>query len=207
MSKTILLAIFIFALSVSTFGQLKDGSDGTSIYQDEKFPFSVISPKDWAQTQPSHPLKITSEMGVGLSDFSVVVTSSKEISNLSPSDFANGLVKRPEIVTAMLKMGLPDAKLIASGKTYLSNKEAFFIKSSGTFRNFDESFDLILYQIVLVFEGNSYSLTFRALKDEFDEYFPTFKLIASSFVVRPKITEQPVKKVPMKRNRTVKRKN
>ncbi len=210
MSKTILLAIFIFALSVSTFGQLKDGSDGTSIYQDEKFPFSVISPKDWAQTQPSHPqtrFKITSEMGIGLSDFSVVVTSPKEISNLSPSDFANGLVKRPEIVTAMIKMGLPDAKLIASGKTYLSNKEAFFIKSSGTFRNFDESFDLILYQIVLVFEGNSYSLTFRALKDEFDEYFPTFKLIASSFVVRPKITEQPVKKVPVKQNRTVKRKN
>lgn len=210
MRKIILLTLFVFALSVSAFGQLKDGSDNLSVYRDEKFPFSVFYPKDWAQTEPSHSqtrFKATSELGIGLSDFSVVVTSPKEISNLSPSDFANGLVKRPEIVTAMLKMGLPDAKLIASGKTYLSNKEAFFIKSSGTFRNLDESFDLIIYQIVLVFEGNSYSLTFRALKEDFDEYFPVFKVIASTFVVRPKITEQPVKKVPMKQSRTVRRKN
>jgi hypothetical protein len=208
MRKIILLTLFIFALSVSTFGQLKDGSDNLSVYRDEKFPFSVFYPKDWAQTEPSHPqtrFKVTSEMGIGLSDFSVVITSPKEISNLSSSDFANGLVKRPEIVTAMLKMGLPDAKLIASGKTYLSNKEAFFIKSSGTFRNFDESFDLILYQIILVYEGNSYSLTFRALKEEFDEYFPTFKVIASTFVVRPKKIELPVKKVTP--SKTVKRKN
>ena len=134
MRKTILLALFIFALCVSTFGQLKDGSDGSSAYRDEKFPFSLIYPKDWAQTQPSHAqtrFKITSELGLGLSDFSVVVTSPKEISNLSSSDFANGLVKKPEIVTALLKAGLPDAKLISSGKTYLSNKEAFYIKSSG----------------------------------------------------------------------------
>ncbi len=208
MRKTILLTLFIFALSVGTFGQLKDGSDGSSAYQDEKFPFSLIYPKDWAQTRRSHPqtrFKITSELGLGSSDFSVVVTSAKEISNLSSSDFANGLVKRPDIVTAMIKMGLPDAKLIASGKTHLSNKEAFFIRSSGTFRNFDESFDLILYQIILVFEGNSYTLTFRASKNEFNEYFPTFKEIASSFVVRPKIAEQPVKKVLV--NKTVKRKN
>ena len=210
MRKIILLTLFVFALSVSAFGQLKDGSDNLSVYRDEKFPFSVFYPKDWAQTEPSHSqtrFKATSELGIGLSDFSVVVTSPKEISNLSPSDFANGLVKRPEIVTTMLKMGLPDAKLIASGKTYLSNKEAFFIKSSGTFRNLDQSFDLIIYQIVLVFEGNSYSLTFRALKEDFDEYFPVFKVIASTFVVRPKITEQPVKKVPVKQSRTVRRKN
>jgi hypothetical protein len=210
MRKIILLTLFIFALSGIVFGQRKDGSDGLSVYRDEKFPFSVFYPKDWAQTEPSHPqtrFKATSELGLGLADFSVVVTSPKEISNLSPSDFANGLVKRPEIVNAMIKMGLPDAKLIASGKTYLSNKEAFFIKSSGTFRNFDESFDLILYQILLVFEGNSYALTFRALKDEFDDYFPIFKVIASSFVVRPKVTEQTIKKVPVKQNRPVKRKN
>ena len=199
MRKIILLTLFVFALSVSAFGQLKDGSDNFSVYRDEKFPFSVFYPKDWAQTEPSHPqtrFKITSEMGIGLSDFSVVVTSPKEISNLSSSDFANGLVKKPEIVTALLKAGLPDAKLISSGKTYLSNKEAFYIKSSGTFRNFDESFDLILYQIVLVYEGNSYSLTCRALKEDFDEYFPIFKLIASTFVVRLTKIEPPAKKVP-----------
>lgn len=202
MRKIILLTLFVFALSVSTFGQLKDGSDNLSVYRDEKFPFSVFYPKDWAQTEPSHPqtrFKITSEMGIGLSDFSVIVTSPKENSDLSSSDFANGLAKRPEIVVALIKMSLPDAKLIASGKTYLSNKEAFFIKSSGTFRNFDESFDLIIYQILLAYEGNSYTLTFRALKEEFDEYFPAFKRMASTFVVRPIKIEPTVKKNTAKR--------
>ena len=98
MKKVIFATLFLFAFSINSIGQVKSGSDGTSVYRDDMFPFSIVYPDDWSQKEPSSRntrFKIVSLMGFGGADFSVIVTNPVEIKNLSSSDFANGLLNTP----------------------------------------------------------------------------------------------------------------
>lgn len=196
--KRIIPLLFLLVFYGISFAQVDKDSDYL-VYRDDKYPFSLFYPNDWKQVEPSHPqtrFKILSGYGLGLklTDFSVIVIYSKEAESMSSSAFVKNLNINPKLVEAIVKTGAPDAKIISSGETYLNNKEAFFLKYEATYKNLDKSYDLIIYQLLMLYEGNSYTLTFRALKDEFDEDFPTFQYIASTFVIRPTKIVIPQKK-------------
>lgn len=112
---------------------------------------------------------------------------------MTSAEFAKGLSTRPDIVKAMVETGLPGGKILASGQTYLSTREAFFVKYTGTLRTLDDSNDITIYQIITVFEDKSITLTCRALKPAFEAYFDTCKEIASGFVLLPTKIVLPVK--------------
>jgi len=116
---------------------------------------------------------------------------------MTSAEFANGIAERPDIIKAMINTGLPGAKLLSSGKTYLSNREAFFVKYTGTLKTLDDKTDITVYQIITVFEGKSITLTCRGLESVFETlYLETCKEIASDFVLTPtKIVLPPKKKV------------
>lgn len=184
-----LFILFVLMLTFSTvgFAQKQIESD-YSVERNEEFRFSVFYPKDWTQLQPSHAqtrFKVTKEDGLYLTDFSVVVTYAEAAKSMSAKSFADGIIARPEIMEAMVKKGNPTAKIMSSGKTYISNRDAFYIKSDATYRVLDNSYEMTVYQIMTIDEGNSYTLTFRSPTDEFDDNFPIFKSMASSFVIRP----------------------
>lgn len=207
--KLFLSIVLMLFLSAIGFAQQKIESD-YAVYRDDKFPFSLFYPKDWTQLEPTHAqtrFKVTKEDGLYLTDFSIVVTYAESAKDMTSAALVDGLIARPEMIKALVKQGNPTAKLISSGKTYLSNREAFFIKSEATYRMLDEQYEMTVYQIMTMNDGNSYTLTFRALTTEFDENFPIFKFIASSFVIRPTKIIVPKENIQKKTTTPLKRKN
>lgn len=205
--KLFISAVLIFILSLIGLAQQKIDSD-YAVYRDDKFPFSLFYPKDWTQLEPTHAqtrFKVTKEDGMYLTDFNINVIYVEASKNLPPKSYVEGFIARPALIEAMVKQANPTAKVISSGKTYLSNREAFFSKSEATYRTFDDEYEMTVYQMMTIYEGNIYTLTFRALTKEFEENFPIFKFIASSFVIRPtKITVpkeniQNKTKIPLRR--------
>lgn len=197
-----LLLLLICLSNISAFGQVA-GEITQKIYRDDKYSFSLHYPSDWKPVEASSTntrIKIASDNGLGVADFSVIVLTPPELKNMTPAEFADGVAKRPDLIKAVIETGLPGSKLLSSGKTYLSSREAFFIKSTGTLRTLDDETDLTIYQIITVFEGKSITLTCRSLKELFDIlYFDTCKEIASSFVLLPtKIVIPQKKKVSRK---------
>jgi len=163
-----------------------------SVYRDEKYPFTLFYPKDWTQLQPTHAatrFKITKEDGLYFTDFNINAVYVESTKNMTPEKYVQGFIDEPQLIDAMVKQGNPTAKIVARGRTYVNNRDAYFSKSDAIYRTLDDSVRLTVYQIMTIFEGNIYTLTFRSPTDEFDENFPIFKFIASSFVIRPtKIT-------------------
>lgn len=196
--KTLLL---IFILCFTAFGQITE-----KIYRDEKYSFSVRYPSDWVIVPAvgvHSRFKIASDEGLGLATFSIVIISPPELKNMTSAEFANGLAKSPHIINATIETGLPGAKLISKGKTFLSNREAFFVKYAGTYRSLDNSQDITVYQIITVFQGKSITLSCGGQTALFERlYQETCKEIASSFVLMPtKII------LPPKNKSTIKRRN
>lgn len=191
--KVLVSTLLILTLSVVGFAQ-QPVSD-YAVYRDTVYPFSLFYPKDWTQLQPTHAatrFKIAKEDGFYFTDFNINARYVDGSKNLSPENYVKGLIDSPELISSMVTQGNPTGKVISSGKIFINNRDAFYVKSRMTHRSFDEEQDLTVYQILTIFEGNYYTLTFRALTDEFDENFPIFKFIASSFVVRS--TKLPVPK-------------
>ncbi|MBS1770434.1 MAG: hypothetical protein JSS77_12285 [Acidobacteria bacterium] len=185
--KTI-VAILLSLMAVgSVFAQQPAPSD-YSVYRDEKYPFSLFYPKDWTQLQPTHAatrFKIAKEDGLYFTDFNINAIYVDSTKNVTPEEYVRNLIDDPQLIDAMVRQANPTAKVVARGRTYLNNRDAYFTKSEGSYRTIDNSVRLTVYQITTILEGNIYTLTFRAPTAEFDENFPVFKFIASSFVIRP----------------------
>jgi len=179
--------VSLLVLTYSTTAQQLNYQEDTA-YRDDKFPFSMFYPKDWIKVTPSHTqtrLKVVSTEGQGYTDFNINVIYVKALETTSPANHVKFLVSRPDLINSMIKTGNPNARVLSRGATYLNNRDSFFIKSEGTFRNLDEAVDMVLYQLISLYEGNVYTLTFRAAKEDFDKDFPTFKAMAASFTIRP----------------------
>jgi hypothetical protein len=193
-----LLLLYICLLSFPTLGQV-DAERSQKVYRDDKYSFALHYPSDWKPVEASGVnvrFKIASDNGLGVADFSVIVLTPPELKNMTPAEFADGIAKNPELIKAMIQTGLPGSKLLSSGKTYLSSREAFFVKYTGIMRTIDDETDLTIYQIITVFEGKSITLTCRSLNEVFDIlYFDTCKEIASGFVLMPTRIVIPPRKV------------
>lgn len=205
--KTI-VAVLLFLVSLgSVFAQQPVPSD-YAVYRDEKYPFILFYPKDWTQLQPTHAatrFKIAKEDGLYFTDFNINAIYVESTKNMTPEGYVKGFINNPQLIDAMVKQANPTAKVVARGRTYVNNREAYFSKSEGTYRTFDDTQRITVYQIMTIFEGNIYTLTFRSPTDEFDDNFPIFKFIASSFVARP--TKITVPKTPQKVTKTKTRGN
>lgn len=186
-SRLILLLFSLVFLTYPTTAQRLNYQEDTA-YRDDKFPFSMFYPKDWIKVAPSHTqtrLKVVSTAGKGYTDFNINVLFVKALEKTSSADYVKSLGSRPDLINSMVKTGNPNARVLSSGATYLNNREAYFIKSEGNFRNLDEDVDMVLYQLMSLYEGNVYTLTFRAAKEDFETEFPTFRAMAASFAIRP----------------------
>lgn len=185
--KTI-VAIFLLLVAFGSVITQQPAPSDYSVYRDDKYPFSLFYPKDWTQLQPTHAatrFKIAKEDGIYYTDFNINALYVESLKNMTPESYVKGYIDSPQLIDAMVKQANPTAKVMSRGRIYVNNREAYFSKSEGTYRTFDESVRLTVYQIMTIFEGNIYTLTFRAPTDEFEENFPIFKFIASSFVIRP----------------------
>jgi hypothetical protein len=185
--KTIVVILLSLLIFGGALAQQLAESD-YAVYRDEKYPFSLFYPKDWTQLQPTHAetrFKIAKEDGRYFTDFNINAIYVESPKNLTPEKYVQGFIDDPQLIDAIVKQANPTAKVVARGRTYVNNREAYFSKSEGTHRTFDDSVRLTVYQIMTIFEGNVYTLTFRSPTNEFDENFPIFKFIASSFVIRP----------------------
>jgi len=179
--STIFFLVFVF----SAFGQQLPSD---KMFRDDSFPYSFAYPKDWITVPPSHPqtrVKLFSDLGLGIADFSVIVVYNKPAERFSPQEFVNTLKTSPEVIKSLVKQGNPTAEIINTGETYLSNQKAFYIKGKQTVHSLGSEVKMTILQILLLYEGNTYTLTCRAEEDSFDDYYPTFKRIISNFVVRP----------------------
>lgn len=195
----ILLGLLLCGISLA---QQPAESDYT-VYRDGKYPFSLFYPKDWTQLQATHALtrfKAAKEDGIYMTDFNINVNYVEATKNVTPESYVKGFIDNPQLIDAMVKQANPTAKVVSRGRTYVSNREAYFSKSEGTYRVLDEAYKITVYQIMTISEGNIYTLTFRSLTDEFEENFPIFKFIAASFVIRP--TKISVPKPAPKPNRS-----
>jgi hypothetical protein len=186
--QTPLFAVVLILLS-STFlwGQQIKTSE-YKVYRDPSLPFSLFYPNDWKQVEPSYAqtrFKAVSSLGRGLSDFSINTNYIKELEKLTPEAYVKFIEANPEVLTKIATTAIPNAKIISKGKTYISNREAYFARYEGTYKNLDNEYFLMFYQIFVLFEGNLYTLTFRSPKENFEDELPTFKFIASSMVLRP----------------------
>lgn len=165
------------------------------VYRDSQFPFSLFYPKDWTQLTPTHAatrFKIAKEDGLYFTDFNINARYVESTKTVTPERYVQGFIDNPQLIDEMVKQGLAGARVLSRGKIYVSNRDAYYVKSRGTYRSFDEEHDMTVYQILTIFEGNIYTLTFRAKTEEFDDNFPIFKFIASSFVIRPTKIEVPM---------------
>lgn len=199
--KGLIAVLFGILLCGFSLAQQPAESD-YAVYRDSKFPFTLFYAKDWTQLQPSHALtrfKIAKEDGVYMTDFTINANFADSVKNVTPESYVKGFIDDPQLIDAMVKQANSTAKVVSRGRTYLSNREAFFVKSVGTYRILDEAYNISVYQIMTIYEGNIYTLTFRSLTDEFEENLPIFRFIASSFVIRP--TKIVVPKPASKRTR------
>lgn len=183
----LLLFLFLTVAQISVFSQQMNYTEDT-VYRDDKYPFSIFYPRDWMKVAPSHAqtrLKVVSIDGKGYTDFNINVLYVKNLEKTSSSDHVKLLINSPKLIDAMVKTGNPNARILSSGATYLNNREAFYVKAQGVVRSLDDEVDMIFYQIFSLYEGNVYTLTFRAAKEDFDRDLPTFKAMIASFAVRP----------------------
>lgn len=201
--KLIISVVLMLTLTSVVFAQQKMDSD-YSVYRDDKFPFSLFYPKDWTQLEPTHAqtrFKVAKEDGIYFTDFNINARYVETTKSVTPKSYVEGFIANPALIDAMVKTGNPTARVTSQGKTYVSNREAYFVKSQGMYRILDEEFEITAYQILAIYEGNLYTLTFRSLTKEFDENFPIFKVIASSFVIRPTKITIPKVVVPSKKRK------
>lgn len=181
-----LAVIFILIFCCAVFGQ--QATSVATIYQDEQFPFSIRYPNSWTKITPSAPqvrLRILNNFRRGTAQIGVTVSYRKQNESFAPGEYVKGIIVRPALIEAIISQSMTDAEIITSGKTFLSDQEAFFVKSKGNIKSLDQVRAIVQYQVVMLLEGNQYILHFSDTAANFDRDFPAFEAIAATFSVRP----------------------
>lgn len=199
--KTLLLLLILF--TATTFGQNKTTQTDT-VYKDQKYFFRISYPANWKdEAEKSHPLVRLEVISNETANFTITVINVKGSEKVTSANYVKlFLEENPNALKQMATQILPDAKIISTGKTFLSNKEAFYLIFEGSFKTLNETILMKIYTLQVLFEGNIYTISFGSEKVEFDKYLPTFKAIASSFGIIPtKVTVTPKKKSTIKKNK------
>ena len=182
-----LTLIIIIGSIFSVFSQPVNPGD-LAVYRDSVYPFSISYPKSWDRIEPAFPETRIKAIGE-YSDFSVTVLQLKEAAGMSTQEFADSLVKSPELLKAIISKDIPNATVVSSGKTFLNNKPAVFIKGQGVNRTLDLTTKVTIYQVLLLADGDAYLLSFRTPSQDFDRVFNEFRLVATTFLIRPSHTK------------------
>jgi hypothetical protein len=180
----ILFLILLFCYS--SLGQ--QPTQKRDVFQDEQFPYSIEYPSGWAKVEPFNPnqrLRLINSGGRGTAQITITVSYRKQNEKYTSAEMVNMVSERPELISAILKQGSPNWKVIENGKTFLDSREAFFIKSEDSIKTLDLVQERVVFQVLMLFEGNTYILHFSDTKESFDKSFQQFKAIAASFHVLP----------------------
>lgn len=153
--------------------------------------FSLSYPNDWEPVQKSHAVtrfKISKLGSLDLVDFSVVVTQPEILHSMSSDAFVKQYVEDPKLVEQMVQVGAKtmggSANLLASGRTTLAGKPSFYMKSEATYILVGEPMKFIIYQEVMLVDGNSYALTFRSPAGKYGDAYRDLVLMKNSFALR-----------------------
>jgi hypothetical protein len=158
------------------------------VYRDTQYRFTVFYSDKWMSVTPTHletRLKLVDPEVEGLVDISFIAVPNKALQSWSSERFAREFTKDRVGATRMVQTGNPTATLVDLGATYLSNRDAIYLKATAKQRTMDGQFDITVYQIILLYQGVEYTLTFRSPTKWFNSRFEDFKAVASTFVVNP----------------------
>ena len=104
---------------------------------------------------------------------------------MSASEYAESGRKLSERMVQTLRQAIPDIRLVDHGITHLSNRQAYYLLSEGTYKYLNFEIPMRIFQIHALYEGNTYALTFRCPIEKYDELSPVFELMAATFTIRP----------------------
>lgn len=163
-----------------------------NVYHDDKFPFTIVYPKDWDSVTPTNPatrLSLANRKPDGNlnAGFNIVAAFSPELKNRTPAQHKDGINEYLNSGVDEMKAISPNVKVVQRGEAKLSGRAAYYIVMDREMKQGAEVRVIRLLQIRTVHAGNGYDLTFSCEADNFDSVLPVFKLIASSF----KITSSP----------------
>jgi len=181
-----LTLVLTLLVCIQVFGQQAETK--YTVFQDEQFPYSIKYPDSWIKIAPSDPqvrFRILNNLGHGTAQIGITVAYRKQNEQFAPGEYVSGIIERPQLIQAIISQSMGDAKILSSGKTFLSNQEAFFVRSEGVIKSLDQVSEIEQYQVIMLLEGNQYILHFADTKANFDKDFPEFESIVSTFSVRP----------------------
>jgi len=184
-----LVFLIMFCFASHSFAHQPTQQSNLIIYRDQQFPFTVYYPKTWIRVDPTNPTTRfkaeSSDNGDVVADFNVVVSYNQKLESMSPSEFVESSSKNSQSLMQAMRRVFPDARLINEGKTYISNRQAYYRLTEATYRYLDTEMPMSILQINALFEGNTYTLTFRCPPERYEEFLPTFETIAATFTIRP----------------------
>lgn len=155
------------------------------VYRDRERGFVLHYPATWSQVSSTHAntrIKIVKENRV--QDCMVNVQTGKVPRNLTADEFAKSAPTISEYEQLMKKV-LPDMKIFKRERTFLSNQAAISYIYDSTFRSPGLEIPMRGIIIQTVKNGYIYSVSCRALRDEFEEHFTEFQLIFAGFLIWP----------------------
>ena len=180
-----LAAIVAFSALTITNSYAITGKDFT-VFRSKEDGFIFQYPKTWSKVPSTHgntKIKIVSNNGNGEEDCSVNVQKyNPQFVNTSAKEFVR-LVGNVEKYQAGIRKSLPDAVVVDSGTTNLGNQDAFFTKTTFTFKSVGDEIPFQMFSVATLKKGRVYTVTCRAAPDSFESHMPIFQLIFSGFVL------------------------
>jgi len=137
-----------------------------TVYQNDKYGFSIAPPIGWAIEERSDDLPVTFFWGPLENNYRVhiLIEIIENVSYLSLFDF-----------TEAVKRSRPYAQVISEGGRMINGVEAYEIVSKRTLTKEDEVFELQEKVVLLSHDGVGYLVWFQALQDNYDKYLPLFE--------------------------------
>ena len=169
--------------SPSKTGELKaeNTSGEYEVFVSKEFLFSAQHPKNWTKAAKIHPETVFRVESEGGDDFSVSAIRKPEFLTVTAREVAENMRDHKEAIIATMRRAYPGAQMIESGITTLSSQPAFYYVADAPISAAGTEVVMRIYQIQTTYKDVNYSLTFRTLKQFYDEYLPKIKTMALAF--------------------------
>lgn len=153
---------------------------------DDEFKTSLLRLHGWSSVERTIPQTRFKFVKDGSDDLVVlVVTATRQplLKNWTSRKYVDRYLKDKSLSQTLVRMGGPSATILSSGEMRITGRPAFYVKSTADV----EGRDSIMYQALVLCEGDAYSIMLAAPREEFDSALIDFKKMAAAFWVRSAI--------------------
>ncbi len=179
--RNAIIFLVMFFLSTVTHAQTRQVYN---VYKDDS-AFVMQYPADWSIVpliQQNDRLRLVRN-NMAYTDFMLVMTYLDGFKNIKTPAETKEAMKQfdPQVFLKQMREGLPDARLVDNGKIYLSQRDAAYMVYEYTYRAVGVEVPIKQLQIITVKDGYMYTLAFRTAKEQYNNMFPIFQLMAGGF--------------------------